>query len=177
GMRFNGLNIPQGATILNAYVQFTADETTTVNPSLLTIYGEKSNNAATFTTADFDISGRPRTDANISWTPSEWLAVGDSGPAQQTPSIASIIQEIVNQPGYSAASSIAIIIEGTGTRTAESYEGSASYAPELCIEYSTGAVTFDCPNIPANIGTPCDDGDNTTLNDMIDDHYNCTGTP
>ncbi|MCB9350373.1 MAG: hypothetical protein H6573_23085 [Lewinellaceae bacterium] len=38
-------------------------------------------------------------------------------------------------------------------------------------------IDFDCPNIPANIGASCDDGDNTTLNDMIDANCNCVGAP
>ena len=45
GLRFNGLNIPQGATIVNAHVQFTVDEIDNVNPSNLTIYGQASDNA------------------------------------------------------------------------------------------------------------------------------------
>ncbi|MCB9290593.1 MAG: metallophosphoesterase [Lewinellaceae bacterium] len=178
GMRFNGLNVPQGANIANAYIQFTVDENTNDNPCSLTITGEASDNAATFDDIQgFNISSRPRTNASVSWSPSDWLSVGDAGSAQQTPSLVSIIQEIVNRPGYSANSSIALFIEGMGRRTAESFDGAPSSAPELCIEYSTAAINFDCPNIPANIGAPCDDGDNTTLNDQIDSNCNCTGMP
>ena len=32
GIRFNNLNIPQGALIENAYIQFTADQTDNINP-------------------------------------------------------------------------------------------------------------------------------------------------
>ena len=177
GLRFNGLNIPQGANIASAYIQFTADENSNVNPCTMTIYGVDSDNVPNIPSGNFGISNQPRTANSVSWTPSDWLAIGDSGPAQQTPSLTSIIQEIVDRPNFSSSSSIALIIEGVGRRTAESYEGSAINAPELCIEYSMGAISFDCPNIPANIGTPCDDGDNTTLNDMIDANCNCTGTP
>ncbi|MCB0595763.1 MAG: metallophosphoesterase, partial [Phaeodactylibacter sp.] len=177
GLRFNGLNIPQGATIANAYIQFTADEDTNVNPCTITISGDDSDNAAAFDSEYYSISGRPRTSSTVSWTPSDWLSVGDSGPAQQTPSLASIIQEIVNRPGYSANSSIALILEGFGRRTAESFDGNSPKAPELCVEFSTGNITFDCPNVPANFGSPCDDGDNTTLNDMIDANCDCVGTP
>ncbi|MCB9048938.1 MAG: hypothetical protein H6556_05850 [Lewinellaceae bacterium] len=38
-----------------------------------------------------------------------------AGDAQRTPDISAIIQEIVNRNGYTSGSSIAIIINGTGT--------------------------------------------------------------
>ncbi|MCB0614924.1 MAG: metallophosphoesterase, partial [Phaeodactylibacter sp.] len=177
GLRFNGLNIPQGANIASAHLQFTVDENTNDNPCSLTIYGQASDNASAFSGQDFSISSLPRANASVSWTPSDWLAVGDAGFAQQSPNITSIIQEIVSRPGFSANSSIALFIEGMGRRTAESYEGGPSVAPELCIEWSMAPIDFDCPNIPANIGASCDDGDNTTLNDMIDANCNCVGAP
>ncbi|MCB0597589.1 MAG: metallophosphoesterase, partial [Phaeodactylibacter sp.] len=177
GLRFNDLNIPQGANIASAHLQFTVDENTNDNPCTLTISGQASDNAAAFGTQNFSISSLPRANATASWTPSDWLAVGDAGFAQQSPNIGPIIQEIVNRPGFSASSSIALIIEGIGRRTAEAYEGGASVAPELCIEWSMAPIAFDCPNIPANIGTPCDDGDNTTLNDMVGANCICAGTP
>ncbi|MEE9423975.1 MAG: SBBP repeat-containing protein [Methylococcales bacterium] len=50
GIRFNGLNIPQGATITNASIQFQADETHSGVTTLL-IKGEATDNALTFTNA------------------------------------------------------------------------------------------------------------------------------
>ncbi|MCB0581040.1 MAG: metallophosphoesterase, partial [Phaeodactylibacter sp.] len=175
GLRFTGLNIPPGAAITEARIRFTADENVNDNPCSLTIYGQASDNAAAFTTATRNVSSRLRTSASALWQPANWLAVGDAGTAQQTVDIAPVIQEIINRPGYSAGSAIALIIEGVGRRTAESYEGSAPKAAELCITYSLALP--DCPALGANIGAPCDDGDNTTVNDVIDANCNCAGTP
>ena len=36
---------------------------------------------------------------------------------------------------------------------------------------------YDCPNLSANIGDSCDDGDATTENDVINASCNCVGTP
>ncbi len=36
--------------------------------------------------------------------------------------------------------------------------------------------TFDCPQLQANIGDACDDGDDNTENDMIDANCDCVGT-
>ncbi|MCB9297018.1 MAG: metallophosphoesterase [Lewinellaceae bacterium] len=177
GLRFNNLNIPPGAAITEAYLRFTVDENTNQNPCSLTISGQASDNAATFGGGSTDISGRPRTNATVTWQPADWLTKGDSGPAQQTPDLASIIQEIVNRPGFNANSSIALIIEGVGRRTAESFESDPAGAPELCLEYSTSPASFDCPGLLANIGDLCDDGDNTTVNDLVGANCECAGTP
>ncbi|MCB0562428.1 MAG: hypothetical protein KDD09_25925, partial [Phaeodactylibacter sp.] len=176
GMRFNGLNIPQGAAITGASIQFTVDETRNLDPCNLTLYGEAADNANAFSSSNGNISSRPRTSASVTWAPPAWTPVGNAGPAQQTPDIASIVQEIVNRSGYTSASSIALLIDGTGRRTAESYNGSASQAPELCVEYVL-APAYDCPTLSANVGDSCDDGDNSTVNDAVDANCNCAGTP
>ncbi|MCB0597588.1 MAG: T9SS type A sorting domain-containing protein, partial [Phaeodactylibacter sp.] len=160
GMRFNGLNIPQGAVITSAYVQFTVDEAVNDNPCNINIYGQAADNAAMFANTASNISSRPKTSATVSWAPQEWVAVGDAGPAQQTPDLSAVIQEIVGRNGYTSASSIAIIMDGVGRRTAESFNGSATGAPELCVEYlyatvanrvsSTGDGTFEDTGVEQN---------------------------
>ncbi len=137
GMRFLSLNIPQGANISEAYVQFTVDAVTNDNPCNLIISGEAVDDAAQFASTSNDISNRTKTTASVSWTPPDWQSVGDRGPSQKTVNISSIIQEIVNRPGYSPSSSIVIIIEGTGAREAEAYTGNANISPELCVTYGS----------------------------------------
>ncbi|MHC4172014.1 MAG: hypothetical protein ACYTBX_16305, partial [Planctomycetota bacterium] len=56
--------------------------------------------AAGFTSDAFNVSSRSRTTAQVQWSVPNWTTVGDQGPDQTTPSIASIIQEIVNQDGW-----------------------------------------------------------------------------
>ena len=136
GMRFNTINIPQGATISNAYIQFQVDEAS-VDTTSLTIQGENVDNASTFTSATNDISSRARTTAAVSWSPPFWPTVGQAGLDQQTSNIASVVQEIVNRPGWSSGNSLAIIITGSGKRTAEAFDGVPTAAPFLHIEYDT----------------------------------------
>ena len=102
GLRFAGIPIPKGATITEAWVRFQVDETKGgTEPVNLIIEGELSANPATFGSTARDISSRPTTTAQVQWSVPNWTTVGDQGPDQTTPSIASIIQEIVNQPGWS----------------------------------------------------------------------------
>ena len=64
--------------------------------------------------------------------------VGQAGSDQQTPDLAPVIQEIVNRPGWASGNSLAIIITGTGHRTADSYNGDPGGAPLLHVEYEIG---------------------------------------
>ncbi len=134
GIRFNQVEIPQWATITNAYVQFQADETDS-EYTYLTIQGEDVNHAQTFTSKSGNISSRPLTYEEVIWEVLPWTIEGEAGVDQQTPDIASVIQEIVNREGWRSRNSLAIIIAGTGKRTAESYNGVKDGAPTLHIEF------------------------------------------
>ncbi len=57
GLRFNGLDIPQGAVIDGAYVQFQANAADT-GAATLQIHGEDTDNAAAFANTAFDVSSR-----------------------------------------------------------------------------------------------------------------------
>jgi hypothetical protein len=149
GLRFNEVTIPQGATILNAYIQFKVDEVNSGGTSL-TVQGENTDSAGTFTTSSGDISSRDKTTAGVPWSPVPWLTVGEAGLDQRTPDITSVVQEIVNRLGWVSGNSLAIIISGTGERTAVSYNGDANGAPLFHVEYGPGGnqaptVTITAP--------------------------------
>ena len=165
GLRFNNIEIPQGATITNATLQFTTDEVTVI-PTDLIIKAEASDNAISFFNIVSTISSRPTTNAAVSWSPPAWNTIGESAAAQQSPNIAALVQEVVNQAGYAQGNSIAFIISGTGERVAESFEGDPLLAPELCITYSTGQCVE---------GYPCEDGDPFTVNDAYNSSCDCVG--
>jgi hypothetical protein len=167
GMRFTGIDIPQGATISNAYIQFQVDETSTGATSL-TVQGEAIGDAPTFASVSGNISSRARTASAVGWTPAPWSTVGESGPDQQTPDISSVIQEVIYRPDWTSGNSIVIIITGTGKRTAESYNGVASAAPLLHVEYSMAPPGNQAPDCAA-------DADQTTIY-LPTDTVSLTGT-
>ncbi len=152
GLRFAGVDVPQGATVLSATVQFTADEAKSGAATLI-IRGEGANDAASFTSADGDVSDRPTTGASVAWSPPDWPSRGDAGPAQRTPDLASIVQEIVARPGWARGNALALLITGQGTRTAESFEGGAAVAPRLSVIYQ-GEPDREPPTAPANLRSP-----------------------
>jgi hypothetical protein len=122
-LRFTGVQIPNGATIANAQVQFRADETGQ-KVTNLAIRAERADNSAPITTAAFNISSRPRTTASVAWVPPAWQA-GAAGSGQLTPNLAPVVQEVVNRPGWASGNALTVIVNGTGRRTAESFEGGA----------------------------------------------------
>jgi PKD repeat protein len=139
GLRFLNMGIPAGANIQTAYIQFTTDEVTS-GACTLTLKGEASDHSAVFAGANFNVSSRPVTGASVSWVPVGWAIAGEAGLNQRTPDITTIIQEIVDLTGYTNASAITAIITGTGTRSAEAFEGSSTQAARLFVTYSTAPL-------------------------------------
>ena len=153
GMRFNGLTIPKGAVINAAYIQFQAVESNSEVTSL-TLWGEAQDNPGTFLWISRNISSRVRTTASVGWSPVAWTVVGQAGVDQRTPNIATIIQEIVNRPGWSAGNSLVIIIGGIGHRTARAYDGGSAGAALLHIEFAVPTTDTPTPTMnPSNTPT------------------------
>lgn len=136
GLRFRAVGVPQGATITNAYVQFQAAAVTTGAASL-TVAGQAADNAPTFTTDPGNIATRPRTSATVNWTPAAWTQAGARGADQRTPDLKAVLQQIVSRSGWDPGNSLVLVVTGSGTRTAESYNtGGAAAAPVLHVEWT-----------------------------------------
>ena len=116
-----------GSTIVGAYVQFQADEAS-ADPASLTIRGEAADNAAPFTATTGNLSARATTSASVSWSPGAWTLAGEIGPAQRTPGLEGILQQIVSRPGWAGRNALGIIISGSGRRVARAFEGSPAGA-------------------------------------------------
>lgn len=159
GIRFTGVNIPNTAVISSATLQFKADETSSGTCNL-TIKGEFDSNPSSFSAAQLDVSNRQTTNSFVNWQPAPWVA-GNSGSNQTTPDLSIVLNEVIQSSGFASGNSLALIITGSGTRTAEN-------APiDLCITYT----------VCGNPNTACDDLNSCTLNDSWDNNCNCVGIP
>lgn len=134
GLRFTGLGLPRGATITEAWVQFTADETQ-VDPASLTLAAHAADDAPPFTTGNRNVSTRPRTAATVTWAPDPWTSVGAADASTRTPDLSPLIQELVDRTGWTEASALALVITGTGHRTAVAFEASPAQAPSLQVAW------------------------------------------
>lgn len=141
GIRFRNVQVAQGSTIINAFIEFTVDETTSQATSV-TLKGHDVDDSSTFTTASNDISNRTTTTAAVSWNNiGSWDLLQAK---KQTPDLSSIVQEIVNRAGWVTGNSISFIISGSGKRVAESNNGSAGEAPRLVIRaQGTGGASVE----------------------------------
>jgi hypothetical protein len=134
GVRFPSLSVPRGATIVRAWIQFTTDEAKT-GVTNLTLAAQASDNAPTFVSSSRNISLRPRTAASVAWTPPVWSTIRERGSSQQSPDLAAPLQEVVSRAGWTAGNAVAILVTGTGARTAYAFDRSAAQVPTLHVEY------------------------------------------
>ena len=132
GLRFTGVAIPPEHVVTAAWLQFRTDETGSASAALW-IEGEAAASAAPFGRATGDISGRPRTAEAVPWSPPAWTSVGAAGPAQRTPDLAPVLQEIVDGPGWASGNALVLILTGSGRRVADSFDG--GFAPQLHVEF------------------------------------------
>jgi type IV pilus assembly protein PilY1 len=139
GLRFQNIDVEPGAVIQEAYLTFTtyADYSSANEADIdIAIHGESSDNAATFTSAYYDISSRTKTSQSVTWTIPEW----DTPDVEhQTPDLAGVVQEIVNRSGWAPGNAMAFVLSNpagnpASGRRAYGYEGSPGKAPRLHIK-------------------------------------------
>ena len=142
GLRFAQVNIPSNAVITNAYIRFTADGSSSGNVNLV-IRGENVANSQTFihgSSPGNSVSSRTTTATSVPWEITTNWSNNQSGAAQTTPNLTSIVSEIIQNNGWDYGNPLTFIITGDGEenilRRAYSYDGSASNAPVLTIEYA-----------------------------------------
>src|SRR5262249_60512024 len=109
-----GPAVPPHAIIRSASIQVTSRDPRT-EPTSLTIRGQASDNAPTFTTVTTNISSRPGTTAQATWAPAAWTT-GQAGAAQRTPDLSAVIDEIVNRPGWTRGNALPLLATGSGRR-------------------------------------------------------------
>jgi hypothetical protein len=139
GVRFQNVSIPAGATILSARVIFKAENDEDNTPSSTRIYGQASPNPLTFVEQKFNISSRPQTTNFVDWTMGEWIQDVD----YPSPDLTTIVEELVNQPGWQNGNAMAFIFDATGSerRKAYAYEESQADGPQLEITYLGGGAS------------------------------------
>ena len=102
---FRDTDLPDDATICDAFITFTASEVNIgFDPADLTISGELTDDASDIKGGDDNLSNRAQTLATVNWQPAEWTVVDQT---HQTPSLATVIQEIVDSLGGRARTSSA----------------------------------------------------------------------
>jgi hypothetical protein len=143
GLRYLNVPIPLGSTINSAAIQFTSFSAN-AKPDKLWIRGVMDPSPQAFSPEPFNISNRPLSESFVRWDVQEWQAF-IPGPAQKTPNLKVVIQDMIDQPGYAQNKPMAFVIRGGFTLAADttlprqacSYEYMGDfYAPVLTIIYT-----------------------------------------
>jgi hypothetical protein len=145
GIGFRNVTIPPGATITNAYIQFSCDD---FNDDVIELEGwgvAEANTALPIGTDPGSVTSRPKTTAQLTgWSPAPWTAEMEhtKDAAQQSPDISAIVQEIVNIAGWASGNNMMICFTDDQTvkahREAESYDGDPAEAPTLVVTFTEG---------------------------------------
>lgn len=167
GIRFLDIQIPKGAVIDSAFIQFTNVGDKNPVSGTAIIRGELVPNSGTFTTAAFNISSRTRTFDSVLWPGSTHASWGTSQPnaktlEQRTPNLKNIVQTLVNQGAWSAGNAMTFLLNGAGVRNARSFNtSSGTLAPELIIYYTE--TNYNPGTFPISRGSIWKFSDNGTF--------------
>jgi len=137
-LRFQNVSVPQGATITEAYIRFTAYSNKTGTPVLTKIYFNDADNATaptdwTTQQAKVKTTAVLDWDINICW-------VNDT--KYNTDDLSDVIQEVVDRPGWVSGNAMMALIQDDGSasgvyKAASSYDYvSGAEKAELHITYS-----------------------------------------
>lgn len=143
GFRFVGIDIPTGAVIKQAYLEFVADGPYS-NSLSLSIHAENHPDVETF-----DTTTQPK-DRSMTQNFVLWQIPSDEtwkmGQVQRTPDISSIIQLLINHSQWEPGTSVAILIQGLAAGDHEAHRRLIGFRrahaskefspPALVIEYS-----------------------------------------
>ncbi len=133
GLRFQGIDVPQGSSIIEARLLFYAQGTSTGTANF-TIKGIDVDDVVSFSATTDDITNRPATTASVAWAPEDWTTTGE---LYESADISTVVAEIVARPGWASGNNMGFIIEpGTGERIADSYNGDPARGPRLRLRYA-----------------------------------------
>ena len=147
-LRYPNVQIPAGSQIFAANIQFTAAPGSTAGALTVRIAGEAVANAGPFSTTAGSLGALPSTASSVQWDLTNPWTAGTAGGDQSTPNFKTVVQEIVNQPGWVSGNALVVIFRGTaGTaiRKAFSQDGNPGAAASITIEYQEPAPTIVGP--------------------------------
>jgi PKD repeat protein len=170
GLRYDNITIPKGSTVSSAYIQFTVDEVNTANTVNLLLTVEEEDNSTPLTGTILSSRNWNLT-SPIFWNSiPAWSAIDDAGVNQQSADVATLINQIVNRPGWSTGNAISLgmvdpfvmsvpgYTANSSKRVGRSYDNNPSKAAKLVVTYTLPAsyLVEDFP-IPANASWKYDD--------------------
>jgi len=140
-LSFRNVNIPQNATIVDATISFVSASNSS-NSASSVIYGV-NDSTPPMGASVIGLSLSSMVGSNINWSIPAWT----TDQQVETPSIAPIVQDIVNRGDWSGNGNMSFRLDGSsGNRRAYSRNGDAAQAAVLRVKYratyTPGAITI-----------------------------------
>lgn len=169
GVRYATIPIKQGATIRSAYLKVTAHGDDNNDTVPIAIYGHDIDNSPAFPESRRNLSNRPLTNASVDWTPGNW----EEDNQYDSPNIASVIQEIVSRPSWSAGNSLALLLKSNSSKRRYIYDwdGGTAKAAELIIEVENGGIDFSDNTVRSHIASVVEGLEARTWTPIVDTLY------
>mmetsp|Transcript_18515 Transcript_18515/g.34301 ORF Transcript_18515/g.34301 Transcript_18515/m.34301 type:complete len:389 (+) Transcript_18515:149-1315(+) len=151
GLRFTGLEVPRGAVVTSAKVQFTASDSESRRAPLFRIAGHDTGNAGVLD-GELSVSGPPKTPDEIEWE----LPAFRLSSKYTTPELGKIIGHIVSRDDWQPGNAINIVftrdrsVDSTDRREAFSFDGapSANDRPTLQLTFEASTQVTLEPTTP-----------------------------
>jgi type IV pilus assembly protein PilY1 len=140
GVRFNAIDVPQGAKIDSATIDVNAYGSATSGNPQVAINGEAADDSASFTGSNGELSSRTLTTASALWDVPDFV----TGNWYTTVDLKDVVQEIVNRSGWSSGNSMSFVFGtdvGKKDRQAVSYDTNPNQSPRLSITYEASGST------------------------------------
>jgi len=156
-IRFPQLNIPQGATIVEAHLVATSAQAAS-EPASLTIALEDTGDAASFTTAFNSIRSRDTLYNTMPWPD---VPAWEDGEEISSPDLSVLLQQITDKNDWCGGNAAALRIQGTGNRKIRAFDQDPSFAPTLRVKYTLDSIPDNggctTANVVAQIDNNTDD--------------------
>nr|WP_240612744.1 PilC/PilY family type IV pilus protein [Alteromonas flava] len=172
GARFRNVNLPQGATISDAYIEFTAYQTDTSGGASMVIQAANEDDPGSFNNYKrYILRDKPKT-AGVTWSN---IPAFYKNSVYKTPSLASVVQQIVNRGGWQPNNDMMFIFSNfSGKRGAYTYRGKPSSSPVLVIKYQGSAVPGTTSTVRQHLISQVDDLSASGFTPIVDTLYEAT---
>jgi hypothetical protein len=144
-LRFTEVNIPKGATISVAKIQFTSKNVYDPAYPECKVYFkiENSDNSEAFSEEEtvgtqlYQVRSRVIVKDSVLWNVPQWITADETDIDELSPDLKKLVQAVVNCAGWTYGNAICFIISGKGTgwRNTRSYEANPAKAAKLTISY------------------------------------------
>jgi type IV pilus assembly protein PilY1 len=170
GLRFSGVNIPENATITDAYLEFTAYQNGTSSGASMLIQGVNEDHPNDFRPYIRYMQHNKSKTSAVTWSNIEsWYKNRD----YKSPPITSIVQTIVNRSGWRNGNKMMFIMSNftNASRGGYTVNGKPSGAARLVVEFEGNAVPGSSATVRQHLMSKVDELTSNGMTPIVDTLY------